>query len=461
MVAERVAMPSMRFLPRSVRVRTTLTAVAIVGVALVLGGFGLVATLHRSMSQQLRTTAQLRAEDVAKAIEAGRVPKDLADNDEDELFVQVIDADGRVVGASDNIAKHHQALVDLEPGEDTTIEDPTDDDHDDFVVVAESARIASHHYTILVGRSTRIITTSSESVVSVLAGGVPILLLLVGVTTWLIVGRTLAPVDAIRREVEAISSDELHRRVPDPGTRDEIARLATTMNHMLRRLETSQQQQRRFISDASHELRSPVAAIRQHAEVAIRHPEATTLVELAEVVLGEDLRVQHLVEDLLFLARTDEGGVPRNRHALDLDDLVFAEAGLLREAGSVRVETVEVSPVRISGDAPRLARVLRNLGDNARRHATSLVRVSLREEGGFAVCRVEDDGMGIPESERDRVFQRFVRLDDARARDDGGSGLGLAIVSEIVAAHDGTVTVSESDLGGARFEVRLPALPEA
>lgn len=458
--SEKHSGPRRRLLPRSVRVRTTLTAAVVVGVALAIGGFGLVTALHDSMSSQLRTTTQLRAEDVAKALETGRNPKDLADNDEDEVFVQVIDAKGNVVGASDNIAAHHRAVATAEPGHDVTIEDPTDGDGDDFLVVAEHADVGNQHYTVLVGRSTALVLSSTRLVAGVLAAGIPVLMFLVGVTTWVIVGRTLAPVEAIRTEVDAISSDELHRRVPDPESRDEIARLAATMNRMLERLEASQMRQRRFISDASHELRSPVAAIRQHAEVALAHPDTTDVPSLAGVVLGEDLRVQQLVEDLLFLARSDEGEVPVNRRTVDLDDLVFAEGRRLRGDGGMRIDTNGVSAVRVDGDAPRLARVLRNLSDNARRHADATIRLTLRAEGDNAICTVEDDGTGVPAAERNRIFDRFVRLDEARARDDGGSGLGLAIASEIVRSHAGEITVTNSDLGGACFIVRLPAIAE-
>lgn len=452
--------PRRRLLPRSVRVRTTLTAAIVVGVALAIGGFVLVTALRDSMSSQLRTTTELRAEDVAKALETGRSPKDLADNDEDEMFVQVVDGEGNVVAASENVATHHQAVASTEPGDHVTIEDPTDDDGDDFLVVAEDAEVGDEDYTVLVGRSTALVQSSTRLVGGVLAAGIPILMFLVGATTWVIVGRTLAPVEAIRTEVDAISSDELHRRVPDPESRDEIARLAATMNRMLGRLEASQARQRRFISDASHELRSPVAAIRQHAEVALTHPDTTDVPTLAGVVLGEDLRVQQLVEDLLFLARSDEGQVPVNRRPVDLDDLVFAEARRLRGEAALRIDTSGVSAVRVDGDAPRLARVLRNLGDNARRHAQSTIRVTLRAEGDRAICRVEDDGAGIPEAERTRIFDRFVRLDEARTRDDGGSGLGLAIAAEIVRSHAGQITVTDSDLGGACFVMQLPAIAE-
>jgi signal transduction histidine kinase len=227
---------------------------------------------------------------------------------------------------------------------------------------------------------------------------------------------------------------------------------------MLDRLERSSARQRRFTADASHELRSPVASIRQHAEVALAHPGRTTTEELAETVLAEDLRVQRLVEDLLLLARADERTLELKRRPVDLDDLLFEEARRLRQTTGLRVDTAAVSARRVVGDETSLQRVVRNVVDNAARHARSSVALTLGAVDGTAVVAVEDDGAGIPESERERVLERFVRLDEARARDGGGAGLGLAIVAELVTAHGGRVDIGSSPIGGARVEVRLPGL---
>jgi signal transduction histidine kinase len=290
--------------------------------------------------------------------------------------------------------------------------------------------------------------------------GLPVLLLVVAFITWKVVGRSLSPVEAMRAEVDRISSSELQRRVPEPGGSDEISRLAATMNRMLARLEASQARQRRFVSDASHELRSPVASIRQNAEVALAHPEMTDTRGLAETVLAESLRVQRLVEDLLLLANADERRAPRADKEVDLDDLVFEEAALVRNGGKVKVDTEGVGAGRVRGDALQLRRAVGNLAENAARHAGSQVSFSLSENDGYVVLRVDDDGPGIPAEQRERVFERFVRLDQARDREGGGSGLGLAIVAEIVAAHGGTVTAGQSPLGGARIELFLPNLSE-
>jgi len=229
------------------------------------------------------------------------------------------------------------------------------------------------------------------------------------------------------------------------------------MNRMLDRLERAQLRQRRLVSDASHELRSPVAALRQHAEVALAHPERTTTDELARTVLDESLRVQDLVEDLLLLARFDEDSVRLRRRPVDLDDLVFDEARRLRATTALRVDTTAVSAGRVVGDVAVLRRVLRNLTDNAARFARGRVGFALSEQDGVTLLAVDDDGPGIPAADRERVLERFVRLDGSRARSGGGSGLGLAIVTELVTAHGGTVTVRASPDGGARVEIRLPA----
>jgi signal transduction histidine kinase len=260
--------------------------------------------------------------------------------------------------------------------------------------------------------------------------------------------------------VDEISSLALQARVPVPHGDDEITRLTRTMNRMLERLEAGHAQQRRFVSDASHELRSPVAAIRQFAEVASLHPERTDLTEFSRAVLSESVRVQNLVEDLLLLARLDEDRSLLVKIPLDLDDIVFAEAKRLREATSLRIDSAGVGAGRVPGDGRGLERVLRNLGENAVRHAKGVVRFTLSSRNGWVELTVDDDGKGIPDAERQRVLERFVRLDDARNRDAGGSGLGLAIVNEVVAAHGGFIQVEASPLGGARIRLRLPAVNE-
>lgn len=439
------------------RVRTVCVAVAVVGVALLVGAVALVASSHAALVREVRATAALRAAEATRALQAGTDPVAAVAGD-DDVVLQVLGPAGEVLAATPNAAGR-PALARLSPGQSRAIEVPFDDD--EFLAVSVSA---DGGRSVLVGLSLDAVEESTQALAALLAVGVPAVLLVVGATTWRSVGRALAPVDAIRAEVDSISAAQLHRRVPQPPTGDEIGRLATTMNRMLDRLERSRARERRFVADASHELRSPIAAIRQHAEVALAHPDRLDTGELARTAHAESLRMQALVDDLLLLAQADEHTLTLRRRPVDLDDLVLAEARRLREATSVAgdsivVDSSGVSGARVDGDPAALRRMLHNLGDNAARHARSRIALALSERDGWAELHVDDDGPGVPAADRSRVFERFVRLDEARARTGGSSGLGLAIVAEIVAAHGGTAVVEDAPAGGARITVRLPLAP--
>jgi signal transduction histidine kinase len=419
----------------TVRVRTTLAAVVVVGLAMAVGGLALVAVLRGVLTRELRTAAQLRATELATDLRSGALPAELAvGGDAEDLLIQVLGDRGEVVDSSSNV-RGLPPVARLPPGASATVDVPID--NDDFVAVAVDASTPQGRRTVVVARALDVVGDATRVVAGLLAVGLPWLLLVVALTTWKVVGLVLAPVEGIRVEADEISAAQLHRRVPDPPGDDEVARLTRTMNLMLDRLQRAQARQRRFVSDASHELRSPVAAIRQHAEVALAHPGRATTAELAGTVLAEDLWIQRLVEDLLVLAGADEHALAPRRRPVDLDDLVFEEARRLRDATDLRINTGEVSAARVHGDPSGLRRVLRNLGDNAAQHASTRVSFALDERIDAAVLAVDDDGPGIPEADQARVFERFMRLDDARARDDGGSGLGLAIVAELVGAHGG------------------------
>jgi signal transduction histidine kinase len=434
-------------------------AVVVVGVALLIAAIAMVVLLRRSLTANVTTATRARAEAVADLVTEGGSGQIVRVGDPEDEFVQVLDSQGEVVRYSPNV-EGRPALLRLAPGEAGRLERLPDVEDDPFLVVATGAESSQGVVTVMVGRTLESVTESSQVVVSLLVIGFPLLLVVVAATAWRVVGRALAPVEAIREEVDAISTKELHRRVPDPPGRDEIARLATTMNEMLARLEEGHDRQRRFVSDASHELRSPVATIRQHAEVALAHPEQSRVEELAEVVLEEDIRLQRLVEDLLLLTRMDERTVQLRMAPVDLDDIVLEEAQRLRSTSELRIRTDGVSAVRVAGDFAQLQKLVRNVTENAARHARSTVELSLTEADGDVLLRVDDDGKGIPQPDRKRVFERFVRLDEARARDSGGSGLGLAIVAEIAAAHGGSVAALEGPLGGVRIETHLPLLED-
>src|SRR5918996_1549896 len=443
----------------TVRVRTTVGAVAVVGVALLIAAIAMVVLLRRSLTANVTTAARARADAVADLVAEGSSGRIVSVGDPEAEFVQVLDSRGDVVRYSRNV-EEKAALLRLIPGETGRLERLPDVEDDPFLVVATGAETPLGPVTVMVGRTLESVTESSQVVVNLLVAGFPLLLVVVGATAWLVVGRALAPVEAIREEVDAISTKELHRRVPDPPGRDEIARLATTMNEMLARLEEGHDRQRRFVSDASHELRSPVATIRQHAEVALAHPEQSRVEELAEVVLEEDVRLQRLVENLLLLTRMDERTVQLRMAPVDLDDIILEEAQRLRATTALLIRTEGVSAGRVAGDFAQLQKLVRNVTENAARHARSTVELSLTEADGEVLLRVDDDGKGIPQPERERAFERFVRLDEARARDSGGSGLGLAIVAEIAAAHGESGGGPGGAPRGARIETHLPLLED-
>ncbi len=298
------------------------------------------------------------------------------------------------------------------------------------------------------------VTRSVDSIRTLAWISVPLLVVIGGLATWLLTGRALRPVHAITAQVGEISGGTLDERVPVPQTDDEIAELATTMNLMLDRLEVDDRRLRQFVSDASHELRSPVAVLRSESEVALRNPGSTSVEGLADGVLAESTRLQRIVEDLLVLARGDEGTVSGSE-VIDLDDIVLVEAARRR---AVPIDTQGVSAGRIRGSHDAAARIVTHLLDNAARHAASSVWIGLRTEHEHVALWVDDDGEGIAEADRKRVFERFTRFDAARTRDHGGAGLGLAVVSEVVAATGGTIEVVTAPSGGARFVVRWPEL---
>lgn len=325
---------------------------------------------------------------------------------------------------------------------------------DDVVAVAQTL-LFSDGATLDVGVSSplRPVTDSLDTIRGLLWVAVPILVTAIALVSWIVIGRALRPVRAISDRAKAITADNISDRVPTPEARDEIHNLASTVNEMLDRLERSHRQQRQFVADASHELRSPVAASRAQLEVARRAPSATDWSHTVNVVLAEQERLSALIDDLLALTRIDEAGVA-NRAQVDLDELVLAETARHPDI----VTGAILRPARVVGDTTLLVRAVRNLIDNAVRHAQTTVTVTLDSDVMCATIRVDDDGPGIPEEDRETIFGRFTRLNEARTDDEGGAGLGLAIARDVARAHGGDVTVSDSPLGGAAFILTLPTV---
>ena len=278
--------------------------------------------------------------------------------------------------------------------------------------------------------------------------GIPLVVLVVALVAWFLAGRALRPVEAMRREVETISATTLQRRVREPRSHDEVARLARTMNSMLERLQASREHERQFLSDASHELRSPLASMRAQLETGSWPSNAAG-------VRAEATRLAYIVDDLMDLAKADEAAPPSTE--TDLDEVVLEEVTAIASTLPISIDTTGVGAARLIGDRQALARLVRNLVENAGRHAASRVDVSLANHGGTATLTVDDDGEGIAEIDLERIFERFTRTDSSRSRDTGGIGLGLAVVRATARRHGGDVRCETSPVGGARFVVTLPA----
>lgn len=440
--------------PSSLRARITLGATAIVGIALLVGALVFFVLVRGALLTEVRVAVDGDVAELTAQLEGSGALPDAGGDADDDRFFQVLSPTGTVLSAGGSAPATAPEIPD--PGEHARVRLPGEDET--FLL---AARPLDGGGAIVAGRSLDDVGDALDVVGGLLGAAVPLLVLLVGLSVWVVVGRALAPVERMRREVDEVSATRLDRRVADPGRSDEIGRLARTMNDMLDRLDRSQRSQRQFVSDASHELKSPLASLRQYAEVARSHPDRVTTADLSAAVLDEGARLERLVQSMLVLARAGERSAPASNEEVDLDDLLLHKARRLRDSTPLAVDTSGVGPVRTRGDQALLEQVVRNLVDNAARHATARVALSLGAAGGTAVLGVEDDGPGVPPEQRERVFDRFVRLDEARARDSGGSGLGLSIVREIVRIHGGAVRISGSGLGGAHVEVRLPlgALP--
>jgi signal transduction histidine kinase len=306
-------------------------------------------------------------------------------------------------------------------------------------------------FVIAVGRPLLEARRSVETLTRVLLVGVPALVALSTLSAWLLIGRTLRPVHAMSRSAARIADATRPDRLGVPPTRDEVAELAVTLNGMLDRLGASARRQREFVSDASHELRSPIATLRTLLEVGLLHPERSEPQALHAALLAETLRLETLASDMLVLARLDETRAP-GQDEVDLDDVVLEEAARARR---VPIDTRAVTPAKLRGDRHHLLHLVRNLLDNAARYATSHVAVTTRADAEGVVLWVDDDGPGIREQDRTRVFERFTRSGADRSRETGGAGLGLAVVGRVAEQHGGVARALPSPAGGARLEVRF------
>jgi signal transduction histidine kinase len=442
----------------SIRFRITALAAFSVAIVLVLASVGLVAVHRRQLTANVDSALAQRARDLTALVETADPAMVELGATAQEGFAQVLSSEGEVVALSPNLRGAPPLSVDYQAGAPEAIRTVSGlaVDDDVFRVLSRTIQLADGLGVLHVGTTLDDVAESTEVLTATLIVSIPAVVALLAGLVWWLVGRTLKPVENIRKEVAEIGATDLHRRVPLPDATDEIGRLAETMNTMLGRLESSMDRQQRFVGDASHELRSPLARMRAEIEVdlATAHKDAdpARLQSLREEVVA----IQRLVEDLLLLARLDADRTPVRVGPVDLDDLILKEARRLKADHRVAVDMSGVSGAQVTGDPNQLARAIRNLSDNAERHASHAVTFTLMESDGKAIFTVGDDGPGVPPEHADRIFERFVRVDDARGQATGGSGLGLAITREIIERHGGIVELDNGANRGARFVVTLP-----
>ncbi|MET8244397.1 ATP-binding protein [Streptomyces sp. NPDC005202] len=444
---------------RSLRLRLTAAAVVMTAAALAGAAVLLVAWLHSSLIDGLDQTAVQRAQVIAAGVDGGRLTATLPASASGETAVQIIDAKGSVRSSSTNVDGEPALFTFPGTSSDTprarTVHNLPLGEDGTWRAVGITAGTRGDPVTVYVAVPTSDVDHSLGQLVLGLTIVVPAAVAATTGVVWLLTGRALRPVEAMRAQTAEISASDLGRRLDVSPADDALGRLARTLNDLLARLETATGRQRRFVADAAHELRSPLSGLHAQLEVAVRHPGSADWATRAPALLEESERLSRLVDDLVRLARLDAR--PRLRKRLvDLDEIVFGEVRRARRHAPLVIDQHGVGAARVHGDAEILARVVRNLLDNATRYAAGRIDVRLGVLDGTAELVVADDGPGIPAADRERVFDRFTRLDDARARDTGGSGLGLAIVRDIVTAHHGSTRI-EDNAPGARVVVRLPA----
>ncbi len=438
--------------------RSAAVSAIVVLCALGLAGAGLDAILYRSLLGGVDYATAERVRDIAKALQSDSfddLDNALLHTDQRVVATQLLGPDGNVVKRSGSAPKTPLVAADEF---DFNLRRGLPDDAvagDDMRVSGQKVATRSGVYTVIVGGGSEAVEGTARTLAILLACSAPVIVAAVAAATYWLVRRSLRSVDAIRTRVAEISTSDLAERVPVPDTHDEIAALAVTMNEMLARLQAGHVAQQRFVGDASHELRSPLTTIISGLEVAEAHPDLLDAELAVNTLLPEAQRMHTLVEDLLLLARADEHTLLRRKERVALDDLAHAEADRARRDARCTIDT-DLRPVRLDADPAAMSRMIRNIVENAVRHAVSRVTVEVRGEDGTAILTVSDDGPGIAPQDRNRVFERFVRLDTDRARSGGGTGLGLAIVAEIVAAHGGTVAIDDPPCGGTKMIVTLP-----
>ncbi|MCL2455383.1 MAG: ATP-binding protein [Micrococcales bacterium] len=438
----------------TVRTRLTVLSTALVAVALVIGAFSLTHAMWAQRTAALDRIVTDRVEQVSNLVAADRVPGALPVGEPGEV-VQILDASGAVLASSPNASLTLPLLpVDelerLRADGDGRVTTSASGSYDGDVRAAVGTAVYRGEPVMIAASMPLGEVQGLVAALRVaLFGVVPVLVGAFALVVWYLVGAVLAPVEQLRAAAAEVAHTGGPGALPVPRRADELHALARTLNEMLDRLDSSAARQRAFVADAAHELRTPLAALRTQVEVAATHPETTTVPELADDLHAEVLRLQRLTDDLLVLARV--GARPHRPGPVDLAAVAAAVVAQVPPREGVRVEVTGQG--QADADADDVTRVLRNLLENAVRHTASVVEITVRP--GSVV--VDDDGPGIPPEHRDRVFERFVRLDDDRHRDAGGAGLGLAIARDLARENTGDVLLSDAPTGGLRATVTLPA----
>jgi signal transduction histidine kinase len=438
----------------SLRARLLLVSVVALAVGLATGGVVLVTVLNYALLRGVNAESTETAKGVARLVDQNSLSQPIPASP--DVLVQVVDALGRVRAVSatadrlvpilypDELREFADRKATMIPGRRLGL------DGDARVVVVQAGPPTDPVY-VLVARSTEDVSQGVHLLRVTLLIAFPLLVALLAAVSWRVLGAALRPVEALRAGAERITGRTARGDGPEAGS--EVGRLAVTLNDMLYRLDTARARQRAFVADAAHELRSPLTNMRTELEVAQRLTDSTDWPALTADLLTDVDRLSRLVDDLLLLARADDAAA---RPARSVEPVELGQ--LLAEVAArhpvVRYQRPAV-PLSVPGERDALGRVVANLLDNAVRHATSTVTLAVAADGAYRMISVVDDGPGVPAADRERVFDRFTRLDDARARDAGGSGLGLAIVRELVRGHGGTVTLGDAK-PGMRVEVRLP-----
>ena len=479
----------MRFLPNSVRWRLTfwysLALAAMLGV-FAAGSFEVLRRVLDARTDGFLEEArdafaeELRAERVEKAATAPAIAAALQDFLFRDVVFAVLDSTNRVAGVSARTAARDSVSsppLDLEalrnrigrgsasPGI-LTLRDA----EGGYRVAMRPVRLADASYTVVAAQERHRLHEVLEFVGLTYLLAIPILLLLSGAGGYFLAGRALSPVAVMSRRAREISATNLHERLPVENPRDELGDLATVVNGLLARVETSFEQQRRFVADASHELRTPTAIIRAESEIALARETRTEpeYRDALRVVQDAGHRLSRIVDDLFLLARADAGHQPLQSGLLYLDelaaDVVRAMQGLAA-LRSIRLELIPMPESPFIGDAELLGRMLLNLLDNAIKYSPrgAAVSVSLEKTARGYEIRVADQGPGIPVEAQPHIFERFFRVDKARSRGErsttSGAGLGLAIARWVAVAHGGSLELTRSGPGGSEFVAILLTEP--